>query len=231
MQIPGQRDSIAGSQIKGYTQPQEPGATSRDPERSRRQPMFRNTEESEWTRFSRALSGREREEPTASAEADATPAPVNNPPTSQPILRQPSTDVGVAPRTANRAPAVETDEEVESTIGEHTTVDGTFKSENSIRVRGTVQGEIESKRTIWVEKSANVTAKVTAESVTVAGQINGQIFCAGRVEIRPSGRVSGEINAGTLIMQEGAFFEGNLKMAGRPSGSGEGTEPVRSARR
>jgi cytoskeletal protein CcmA (bactofilin family) len=193
--------------------------------------MFRNTEESEWTRFSRALSGREREEPAAPTEADAAPAPTTNPPTSQPILRQPATDVGAAPRTGNRPPAAESDEEVESTIGEHTTVDGTFKSENSVRVRGTVQGEIESKQTIWVEKSANVTAKVTAESVTVAGQINGQIFCSGRVEIRPSGRVTGEINAGTLIMQEGAFFEGNLKMAGRATSSGESAEPIRSVRR
>ena len=193
--------------------------------------MFRNTEESEWTRFSRALSGREREEPAAATEANAAPAPSTSSPTSQPILRQPAADVGPAPRTGNRPPAAETDEEVESTIGEHTTVDGTFKSENSVRVCGTVQGEIESKRTIWVEKSANVTAKVTAESVTVAGQINGQIFCSGRVEIRPSGRVTGEINAGTLIMQEGAFFEGNLKMAGRPTSSGESAEPIRSVRR
>ena len=30
-------------------------------------------------------------------------------------------------------------------------------------------------------------------------------------------RVVGEINAGTLIMEEGAFFEGNLKMGGRTS--------------
>lgn len=193
--------------------------------------MFRNTEESEWTRFSRALSGREREEPTATPEADATPATTGNLPTPPPILRQPSTDVSVAARTASRAPTTESEEEVESTIGERTTVDGTFKSENSIRIRGTVQGEIESKRTIWVEKSANVTAKVTAESVTVAGQINGQIFCAGRVELRPSGRVTGEINAGTLVMQEGAFFEGNLKMTGRPNAGGEGAEPVRSTRR
>ena len=29
--------------------------------------------------------------------------------------------------------------------------------------------------------------------------------------------VDGEINAGTLIMEEGAFFEGNLKMGGRSS--------------
>jgi cytoskeletal protein CcmA (bactofilin family) len=194
--------------------------------------MFRNTEESEWTRFSRALSGREREEPAAAAESESAPTPAASPPTPPPILRQPTSETSVASRSGNRAPTPESSEdEVESTTGERTTIDGTFKSDNSIRVRGTVQGEIESKRTIWVEKSANVTAKVTAESVTVSGQINGQIFSSGRVEIRPSGRVTGEISAGTLIMQEGAFFEGNLKMTGRSGSSNEGAEPVRSLRR
>ena len=177
--------------------------------------MFKKTEETEWTRFSKALSGREREEAEPAEDEAATPAPSPAPAPPSTMLRQPVAEP--APQASRQPDAGEEDEEVESVIGEKTTVDGTFKSESSIRVRGTVQGEIESKRGILIESQANVTAKVTAESVTVSGQVNGQIFCAGRVEIRPSGRVVGEINAGTLIMQEGAFFEGHLKMGGRGS--------------
>ena len=33
-------------------------------------------------------------------------------------------------------------DDVESTIGEHTFFDGTYRSENSVRIRGTAQGEI-----------------------------------------------------------------------------------------
>ena len=55
--------------------------------------------------------------------------------------------------------------------------------------------------------------RLTAAQVTVAGQVDGQIYCEGRVEIRPTGRVTGEINAGALIIQEGAYFDGNSKMA------------------
>ncbi len=176
--------------------------------------MFKKTEETEWTRFSKALSGREREEgePVA-AESDPAPEPIA-PVAPAPLTRPSSSDVNVSSRSVRTA-TVEVGEDVESTIGEHTTVDGSFKSESSIRIRGTVQGEIESKRSILVESEASVTAKVTAETVTVSGQVNGQIYCAGRVELRPSGRVVGEIHAGTLIMQEGAFFEGHLKMVGR----------------
>jgi cytoskeletal protein CcmA (bactofilin family) len=105
------------------------------------------------------------------------------------------------------------DGEVESLIGEHTTFEGTLKTEGSVRLLGTIQGEIESKSTIIVEEKARVTARLTAQQVTVAGQLDGQIYCEGRVEIRPTGRVTGEINAGALIVQEGAYFDGSSRMA------------------
>lgn len=207
----GKLDSVAVAPDESYTDPQRRGTTQRD-DRSRRQFMFKKTEETEWTRFSKALSGRERDESEPVAEAEPAPAPL--PPAPAPVTR-PANDVHVSSRAASRAPAPEIDEDVESVIGARTVVDGAFKSESSIRVCGTVQGEIESKHSIIIETEASVTAKVTAETVTVSGAVNGQIFCNGRVEIRPSGRVVGEIHAGTLIMQEGAFFEGHLKMVGR----------------
>ena len=103
--------------------------------------------------------------------------------------------------------------DVESLIGEHTSFEGTLKTEGSVRLLGTIQGEIESKNTIIVEEKARVTARLTGAQVTIAGQVDGQIYCEGRVEIRPTGRVTGEINAGALIVQEGAYFDGNSKMA------------------
>ena len=175
----------------------------------------KKTEETEWTRFSKALSSRERDDADTSADLEPAPAAAQSrgEPSSPPTMsRPPSTDVNVTARTANRPASEGTDDDIESVIGEHTTIDGTFRSENSIRVRGTVQGEIESQRSILVEEQANVTAKVTGATVMIAGQINGQVYCDGRVEIKPTGRVIGEINAGKLIMQEGAFFEGQLKM-------------------
>jgi cytoskeletal protein CcmA (bactofilin family) len=185
--------------------------------------MFKKTEETEWTRFSKALSSREREEMEAADDEGASPAPAAPAAPARaeapapPPTRQMASDVNVSARAATRPAPQVGEDDIESTIGEHTTVDGIFRSENSIRIRGTVQGEIESQRSILVEEEANVTAKVTAAAVTVAGQVNGQIYCSGRVELRPSGRVMGEINAGTLIMQEGAFFEGNLKMGNSAS--------------
>src|SRR5262249_24974186 len=74
--------------------------------------------------------------------------------------------------------------------------------------------------TIFVEEKSHVTARLTASQVTIAGQVDGQIYCDGRVEIRPTGRVTGEISAGALIVQEGAYFDGNSRMAAPGSAGG-----------
>jgi cytoskeletal protein CcmA (bactofilin family) len=111
----------------------------------------------------------------------------------------------------------------ETIISERSYLEGTFKTEESIRVRGTVRGQVESGAAVVVEPQGNVAATVIAASVTVSGRVEGQIVSSGRVELTPSARVSGEVTAGALVMQEGAFFEGNLKMAS--SGSQAAVSP------
>jgi cytoskeletal protein CcmA (bactofilin family) len=82
-------------------------------------------------------------------------------------------------------------------------------------VSGAVQGEVESRGSVIVESDANVDAKITAQQLQIAGTVNGELSCTGRMEIQPSGRVTGEVSAGSLIMHEGAYFEGHLKMLKR----------------
>src|ERR1051326_539998 len=206
--------------------------------------MFRKSEEQEWTRFRGALS-KDREEtgaaPAVPDTSDPTIGSTAGPPVAGQNLgsgssfRSTASDVNVGlPATRlSRSPTVD-GVEVESLSGERTSFEGTLKTEGSVRLLGAIQGEIESKNTIIVEEKARVTARLTAAHVTVAGQVDGQIFCEGRVEIRPTGRVTGEINAGALIVQEGAYFDGNSRMAApggasAPAASTRTNEPATAA--
>jgi cytoskeletal protein CcmA (bactofilin family) len=186
--------------------------------------MFKKSEEQEWTRFRGALSKDRDDGAAAPASPEAyeatSPAPAASAPApavqgaSGPSFRPSAGDVNVGlPTSRLMRNAVNDSGEVESLIGEHTSFEGTLKTEGSVRLLGSIQGEIESKSTIIVEEKAHVTARLTAAQVTVSGHVDGQIFCVGRVEIRPTGRVTGEISAGALIVQEGAYFDGNSKMA------------------
>jgi cytoskeletal protein CcmA (bactofilin family) len=183
--------------------------------------MFKKSEEQEWTRFRGALSkdrdetSGEQTEAATTAAAGSAQAPAASAPISpaSPSLRSSASDVNVTvPSRLSRNMGGDS-QDVESLIGERTTFEGTLKCEGSVRVLGTLQGEIQSKGTIIVEERAHVTARLTGAQISIAGHVDGQVYCEGRVEIRPTGHVTGEISAGALIVQEGAFFDGNSKMA------------------
>ncbi len=191
--------------------------------------MFKRNEESEWSRFSKAFAGKERDEKaegdeqpaaaqevetgtaTATAEEPAPATPSFSSPSARPSVPDSNLTVSRTPTTPAAHPTYSVDD-ADSTIGEHTTFDGTYKSENSMRIRGSVQGEVECQKAIFVEENAKVSAKLTAASITVAGEVNGELNCSGRVELRPTGRVTGTVNAVTLVVQEGAFIDGTVKM-------------------
>jgi cytoskeletal protein CcmA (bactofilin family) len=201
--------------------------------------MFKKSEEQEWTRFRGALS-KDRDDPagapaTAADSAESGAAAGSAHPgasggasaTAGPSFRTLPGDVNVGlPSTRLSRSAISDGADVESLIGERTHFEGTLKSEGAVRLMGSVQGEIQSAGTIIVEEKAHVTARLTAAQVTIAGQVDGQIYCEGRVEIRPTGRVIGEISAGALIVQEGAYFDGNSKMAVPGSASAPAAAPT-----
>jgi len=221
--------------------------------------MFKKTEESEWTRFSRALQSQpaQRDEVVEPDEDDETlelstvgnapgvaddrrdeaiPAPTYG--RSEPAYARtdssyaqmeaptyeaaeetvPAPPPAPVPVSAPRAELADPDETV---LGEGARLDGTIRSDRSVRVRGMVSGEIESRDRVTIEGTARVEARIVAEQVTVIGEVSGQIECAGRVEIAPTGRVTGEVRTGTLVIQEGAFFQGQLTMVPKDGPSGE----------
>ena len=77
-----------------------------------------------------------------------------------------------------------------------------------------------------IGESAVVTARIKASSIIVAGSLSGEIIASERIEIRPSGRVSGNLTAPKLIVHEGAIFEGNCAM--QPEGVREDRRPSTS---
>lgn len=100
-----------------------------------------------------------------------------------------------------------------SLIDRFSNFDGTFRSNRDLRIDGEVKGTIECQGTLFVAQGATVTAKVEAEHITVAGDLNGEINCRGRLQMLSSGRVRGKVATETLVISEGAYYEGQLHMA------------------
>jgi cytoskeletal protein CcmA (bactofilin family) len=110
------------------------------------------------------------------------------------------------------APQEDTGADTFSVIDRNSIFDGTFQTTRDLRVEGEVKGTIECKGTLFVATGATVGAKVEADNVTVAGDLNGEIRCRGRLQIMPSGKVRGKVVTQTLVINEGALYEGQLEM-------------------
>lgn len=105
------------------------------------------------------------------------------------------------------------DQDSFSVIDRFSRFDGDFVAERDLRVEGNVKGSIECHGTLFIAQGALVSAKVTAENITVAGDLSGETRCRGKLHLLPTGRVRGRVSTATLVITEGAIYEGELAMA------------------
>jgi cytoskeletal protein CcmA (bactofilin family) len=99
----------------------------------------------------------------------------------------------------------------ESRIGKGTKVSGRLNFRASARIEGEAEGEITGEE-ILIAQGATVTARIAASRVTVAGQVNGEIIARERVELLPTARLECTITTPSLVLNEGAKFDGDCKM-------------------
>lgn len=89
----------------------------------------------------------------------------------------------------------------------------------SCSVRGKVMGDVESQQDLTIGESGVVNADAIAgKDMVIAGEINGNVKCGGRLRLTPTGRLTGNIRARTIVLEEGAQFNGACNMT-KPAGA------------
>ena len=110
------------------------------------------------------------------------------------------------------SPVSETSSSADYTvIAREDRVDGTVRAHRALRVLGQLKGTVEAP-SVTIEEGAKVTADVTADEVVVSGEYSGNLLCRQRLEVRPSGRLSGRIETLRMLLHEGGFIDGELHM-------------------
>jgi cytoskeletal protein CcmA (bactofilin family) len=92
-------------------------------------------------------------------------------------------------------------------------LNGEITFRDMVRVNGHVAGTIYSKSgTLIVDASAIVAANVDVGVVVVAGTVKGDIIARERVELGPASKIYGNIWTRSLVIKDGAIFEGVCRM-------------------
>jgi cytoskeletal protein CcmA (bactofilin family) len=110
-------------------------------------------------------------------------------------------------------------------VGAGAKLEGTVVSAGSLRVDGQVKGQINADGDVMLAPQSQVEADIRAQNVAISGRFKGNVVVKGRAEIARGGRVDGNITAKTLVVEEGAIFQGQSIMDQQPAQQGVPPQP------
>ncbi|HJV89515.1 MAG TPA: polymer-forming cytoskeletal protein [Holophagaceae bacterium] len=85
----------------------------------------------------------------------------------------------------------------------------------SVRIEGTFEGTITSTGQVAVVGQGLVTGTIIARELVVAGRVEGVFKVEGCLMIRETGWVEGEVEVGTMVVDEGGTFQGTCHRRGQ----------------
>jgi len=113
-------------------------------------------------------------------------------------------------------------------VGQGAKLEGNVVSAGSLRVDGQVKGQITADGDVMLSPQSQVEADIRAQNVIVAGRFKGSLVVKAKAEIARGGRVDGNITAKTLVVEEGAVFQGQSIME-QPAGQPVPAQPAKPA--
>ena len=114
-------------------------------------------------------------------------------------------------------------------IGRSVTIRGELSGKEDLYLDGTVEGTIAlPEGRLTVGPNARVLADLNVRDVVIYGMLEGNIRAGGRVELRESAVVKGDIVAERLSIEENASMTGKVELSeavvGASAGARSGTE-------
>lgn len=91
-------------------------------------------------------------------------------------------------------------------------------------LRGKVDGNIECTNELLIGESGRLNANaISGNDMTIAGKVKGNVKCGGLLRLTNTARLNGNIRASSLVVEEGALFNGTCSMGKRKQNSSQNT--------
>ena len=90
---------------------------------------------------------------------------------------------------------------------------GELRFDTSFRVDGKLTGTVESQGDLIVGESGEVEGEVRVGQILISGTVRGTVRAARKIQIAPNGKLFAEIDTPSLVIEDGAYFEGTCVMS------------------
>lgn len=94
-------------------------------------------------------------------------------------------------------------------VGSDSELTGNVVSKGSIRIDGSVSGDIISEGNVIIGNDAKVTGNIKGANIEISGHTVGDVESSGLLKIFETGILDGDIEVMSFIIEEGGAFRGN----------------------
>jgi len=122
--------------------------------------------------------------------------------------------IGAAPRRPTPAPAPvvrERTEGGESVIAANLSIEGKIEGTGNVKMAGKFKGDVRIDGNFTIDSGAHVTGQVLAGIVVVAGELQGNVESAKRLDVLETGVIVGDVKAGSITVAAGSRMRGHVE--------------------
>lgn len=106
-------------------------------------------------------------------------------------------------------------------IGKSVTIHGQLSGDEDLVLDGTLEGSVTlTDHRLTIGPNARVKADLTVRDLVVYGVVEGNVRATGRIELRQSAVLHGDLFASRLSIEENASVVGRVELTGKPAPAG-----------
>ena len=99
----------------------------------------------------------------------------------------------------------------QAVLGKSVIVKGQIFSREDLTIDGEVEGTVElQEHRLTVGPNGKVLASVKAREIVVLGTIHGNVETTDKIDIRKEAKLVGDIKTARIVIEDGAYFKGNI---------------------
>ena len=102
---------------------------------------------------------------------------------------------------------------ISTLISEGCVITGDLNAPNVVRIDGQINGNVQVAEGLILGEQGAITGNVVTKELVIYGTVQGNI-AAESLEIKSTGKITGDIATGTLLVETGGVYNGHLTMQG-----------------
>ncbi len=101
-------------------------------------------------------------------------------------------------------------EAVISIVGTGMTIEGDSETDGSLRIEGTIRGNVRAGKSVAIGKDGLLEGSIHTQDAVIAGRVLGAVYAESHLELQATSRISGEIQARRIHVEDGAALQGQV---------------------